>query len=159
MGTVQERTSFADPAAQVADEVAMMLRLGDRNRRSAELDGTLERSAYLVLSVLEAHGPANINCIAERLRLDASTVTRQVVGMECGGLVVRGKDPHDGRATIVRMTEHGRAERARAEKARGALYQAVLQDWDEDERAQLARCLHRLNVAMDAHLGHGSPHL
>jgi DNA-binding MarR family transcriptional regulator len=141
-----------DPAGRVAEEVAMLLRLADRHRRSAEVEGTLERSAYLVLRILEHGGPTTITTIADRLRLDGSTVTRQVVAMEKAGLVVRGRDPHDGRATRVEPTERGRAELERTARSRADLYRTVLGDWSDDDRAALALTLERLNGAMDRHL-------
>jgi DNA-binding MarR family transcriptional regulator len=136
----------------VAQEVAMLLRLADRQRRSAEVEGTLERSAYLVLQILAAEGAATITTIADRLRLDGSTVTRQVVAMEKAGLVIRGRDPHDGRATRVEATDHGRAELERTHRSRADLYRTVLTGWSDDDREGLASALARLNEAMDLHL-------
>ena len=97
-----------DAVTEVEAQVALLLRLADRNRRRSDrLTGTLERSAYLVLRLLDTTGPVGINEIADHLRLDASTVTRQVLAMEAAGLVTRERDPQDGRRAVVTETPAG----------------------------------------------------
>jgi len=131
-------------------EVAMLLRLAGRPvRPSSALHGTLERSAYLVLGLLHDQPHAQVNAIAARLRLDASTVTRQVIAMETAGLVTRGHGAADGRATVVRATAAGRAALAETRAARSGLYADVLADWDEADRHALATLLTRLNASLD----------
>ena len=139
--------------ARIETEVALMLRLADRNRRRSRLlDGALERSAYLALRHLESHGPSTITRIADELRLDGSTVTRQVLAMEEAGHVCRGKDPHDGRHQVISATPEGLEALARTRHARAAVYREVLARWSDDDLATLAEMLHRFNVDMDAHL-------
>ncbi len=133
----------------IESEMAMLLRLADRNRRSPALESTLDRSAYLVLSVLEQHQVANISTIAEALRLDASTVTRQVVTMEAAALVERRRDPADGRGTLVVATPHGIAQLAATREVRSAVYADVVADWSPADRGTLAALLHRLNADLD----------
>ncbi len=133
----------------IESEMAMLLRLADRNRRSPALESTLDRSAYLVLSVLEQHQVANISTIAEALRLDASTVTRQVVAMEAAALVERRRDPADGRGTLVVATPHGIAQLAATREVRSAVYADVVADWSPADRGTLAALLHRLNADLD----------
>jgi DNA-binding MarR family transcriptional regulator len=140
-----------EPVPQVEAEMALLLRLADRNRRSPLLDNTLERSAYLVLQILENRQPANISAIADALRLDASTVTRQVVAMETAALVERQRDPADGRGTLVVATPHGLAELASTRRARTELYGRVLARWSADERHELATLLHRFNSDLDSY--------
>lgn len=97
-----------DAVRTIEAQVAMLLRLSDRTRRSAtRRSGELERSAYLVLGVLVEGGAASVNAIADALRLDPSTVTRQVLAMEQAGHVTRGTDPADGRVTVVAATPEG----------------------------------------------------
>ena len=133
----------------IESEMAMLLRLADRNRRSPALESTLDRSAYLVLSVLGQQRVANISTIAEALRLDASTVTRQVVAMEAAALVERRRDPADGRGTLVVATPHGIAQLAATREVRSAVYADVVADWSPADRGTLAALLHRLNVDLD----------
>ncbi len=139
-------------AAAVEAEVAMLLRVAARPIRPVSgLSGTLERSAYLILRLLasDATGSQSVNEIAERLRLDASTVTRQVIAIEAVGLVTRRRDPDDGRSTIVEPTPSGLAALASTRATRAAVYDEVLADWSPQDRRELARLLARLNHSLD----------
>jgi len=150
----------ADDAAQdvlstIELEVAQLLRRAERTRASgapgtSRRSGTLDRSGYLLLHALGTHGAQNVNALAERLGLDASTVTRQVVTLERGGHVHRARDPHDGRAVLVEPTSDGLAELERHREARGELYADVLGSWSRLDRALLAEMLGRLNADLDA---------
>jgi DNA-binding MarR family transcriptional regulator len=142
----------------VEAQVAMLLRLAERSRRSAaRRRGELERSAYLVLGVLDSGGPANVNAIADALRLDPSTTTRQVLAMEQAGHVTRRPDPTDGRATVVEATDAGRAALAATREVRAGMYGEILDGWTTQDRAALATLLSRLNEDLDgwgrAHAG------
>ncbi|QZN87377.1 MarR family winged helix-turn-helix transcriptional regulator [Cellulomonas sp. C5510] len=140
----------ADDVRTIEAQVAMLLRLADRTRRAgARARGEIERSAYLVLSVLAAQGTASVNAIADALRLDPSTVTRQVLAMEQAGQVRRTADPGDGRVTLVAATDAGLAALATTRDVRARLYAEVLDGWPEDDRTELARLLTRLNADID----------
>jgi len=143
-----------DPVQDVELQIALLLRLADRNRRrTARLDGTLERSAYLALRQLAAHGACGINEIAEHLRLDASTVTRQVLAMEAAGHVTRERDDRDGRRAVVTMTAAGAAALESTREARAEVYLDLLGGWTQDDRRLLADLLTRLNADLDAGIG------
>lgn len=137
-------------------QVAMLLRLSECARRSAVVRGELDRSAYLVLGVLAA-GPVGIHAIADALRLDPSTVTRQVVALEQVGHVARTGDPADGRITLVDLTPAGLAALAATRDVRAQLYGEILDAWTPQDRAVLAGLLTRLNADVDtwarAHAG------
>jgi DNA-binding MarR family transcriptional regulator len=145
----------ADQAARTIEaQVALLLRLADTNRRrSPLLDGTLERSAYLALQHLSQHGPSGINEIADHLRLDGSTVTRQVVALEQAGLVTRGRDDQDGRRAVISPTDEGLRALAETRDRRARVYAELLDDWTAAERTVLAASLSRLNAALDRSAG------
>jgi DNA-binding MarR family transcriptional regulator len=135
----------------VERQVALLLRLADRNRRrSRRLEGTLDRSAYLALSRLAEGGPAGVNEIADHLRLDASTMTRQVLQMEAAGYVRRGRDDNDGRRSVIAVSEAGLAALAATRSARAEVYGEVLADWSPQDLGVLAASLRRLNESLDA---------
>jgi DNA-binding MarR family transcriptional regulator len=135
--------------ARIERQVALLLRRADSNRRSSRLSHTLDRSAYLVLDLLEEVGPENVNAIAEQLRLDGSTVTRQVLALERDGHVVRNRDPRDGRATLVEPTPEGLDALAVTREARATVYGDLLSTWLPEERSIFATLLTRLNDDMD----------
>jgi DNA-binding MarR family transcriptional regulator len=147
-------TDATDDSAvtEIEAQVALLLRLADRNRRATtRLASSLERSAYLALRLLDSTGPSGINEIADHLRLDASTVTRQVIAMEADGYVTRERDAHDGRRAVVTTTPAGTRALAETRAARAEVYADVLEDWSEDDRRLLAELLTRLNADLDAH--------
>ena len=137
--------------AEVETQVALLLRRADgARRRSPDLEGTLERSHYLVLRRLAERGPSSISTLADELQLDASTMTRQVLAMQTEGHVARGVDVRDARRAVVSATDAGLAALATSRLARTRLYGRVLDDWTDTDRADLAALLGRLNEALDA---------
>lgn len=155
--TVAEGNDLAaqDVLGTIELEVAQLLRRAERTHASGA-PGTprrgraLDRSGYLLLHTLGTHGPQNVNVLAGRLGLDASTVTRQVVALERAGHVRRTRDPRDGRAVVVEPTTAGLDELAVHRDARADLYADVLGDWSRLDRALLAELLGRLNADLDA---------
>ena len=64
-----------------------------------------EISILTVLAHLD--GPERMKPLSEKLGRDATTVSRQVAGLEEAGLVERSPCPDDGRATVVTITKAG----------------------------------------------------
>jgi DNA-binding MarR family transcriptional regulator len=65
-----------------------------------------EISILTVLAHLD--GPERMKPLAEKLGRDATTVSRQIAGLEESGFVQRTACPEDGRATVVTITVAGR---------------------------------------------------
>lgn len=118
---------------------------------------TLERSAYLLISRLEAEGPMSIGQLADAFLLDTSTVNRQVAALLRAGLAERIADPDGGLARKLRATEEGRARLAadRDQHLRGL--DNVLAGWDADERRVLLDVLTRFNHAIEGRMGNAWP--
>lgn len=118
--------------------------LGQESSRSLPLD----RSSYLLLYILEKHGPCTVSTLATEVCLAASTVTRQVAAMCAAGLVASEPAAGDRRARVVTMQAHGRelfsAERGR----RRRLLRAITGSWSEDEWNEFAELLARLNASL-----------
>src|SRR3954454_12164109 len=70
----------------------------------------------VLLPLFEQDG-LRMTAIAARARLSKQTMTTMVRLCERDGLVRRDRDPHDGRAFIVELSERGRAFRAVADDA------------------------------------------
>ncbi len=138
----------------IETQVAMLMRLGEATRRATELKPhrALDRSAYVILRLLQSAGPLNVSALADRLNLDGSTVTRQVTALERDGLVQRRPDPRDGRGTVIEPTGTGLAQVDAVRKARREVYDVVLGDWSPSDRAQLAAVLKRLTDTLDDYL-------
>ncbi len=110
----------------------------------------LERPAYALLYTLIESGPARPSTLAEALRVDISTVSRQLGALENAGWIAREADPADRRAQLVDATDSGRAafEVNRLHKLESL--RDMLADWSEPDRTELARLLHQFNEAIGA---------
>lgn len=72
----------------------------------AEIEISAEEISILtVLAHLEE--PERMKPLAEKLGRDATTVSRQIAGLEAAGFVRRSPCPDDGRSTVVGITKAG----------------------------------------------------
>ena len=79
--------------------------------------------------------------LAERLHIAARSATEVVDALEARGLVERGPDPDDRRATLVRPTEAARAELAEVDRVRREQSERFLAVLSEPDRRTLDRIL------------------
>lgn len=108
----------------------------------------LERAHYLLLNLLIEDGSQSVGRIAERLRLDASTVTRQVAVMTDLGLVCKQPRPEDRRGGMVCVTDWGRTQAGDVQLERVKRVEQLVQDWPEAKREQLVDSLSGLNESL-----------
>lgn len=129
-------------ARQMVDVVRALKGLHEEATREVGL--RLEMPAMGVLALVERGGPQRVSAIADELRLDLSTVSRQVAALERAGLLGRSRDPLDSRASLVDLTPEGHRTIAAVRTARVAAMARRLPDWDERELADLGAMLSRL---------------
>jgi DNA-binding MarR family transcriptional regulator len=72
----------------------------------AGIDMSAEEISILTI-LAHLDGPERMKPLSEKLGRDATTVSRQVAGLEEAGLVERSPCPDDGRATVVAITKAG----------------------------------------------------
>jgi DNA-binding MarR family transcriptional regulator len=116
----------------------------------------LSRADLQVLGTLrEAGDGIRLGDLAERLQLDAPTVTRRVQQLEGRQLVRRATDPFDKRAQLVQLTAAGNRAVERAKSTFRRWLDGVLVGWSAQEREQFARLLerfiHDVSTAVDCH--------
>lgn len=113
----------------------------------------LDRSAFILLSRIEAEGPMSIGQLADAFGLDTSTVNRQSAAMLRAGVAERIPDPGGGLARKLRITAEGR-RRLRAERdwSAGGL-RKVLADWEPGDVARLLESLTRFNRSIEGLTG------
>lgn len=122
------------------------------------VDGPLlERSAYLLISRLEAAGPMSIGQLAEAFQLDTSTVNRQVAALLRGGLAERIADPDGGLARKLRATDEGRRRYAADRERYYRGLERVLVGWSDEDRVELFEVLMRLNRSIEDMQGNAWP--
>ena len=108
----------------------------------------MDPGAFAVLHHLAAHGPSRQTALAEALGLDASTVSRHVRALAVEGFVDVGRDPDDGRATLLTLTPAGRQHLEQRMRAHRESLRAATAGFDPAERAELVRLLHKLADAL-----------
>ena len=104
----------------------------------------LDFSAYPLVSRLGARGGMRPSELAAALRLDKSTVSRQIDAAARLGLVERLPHPQDPRAVTVQLTEDARERFDRLRTVRLERWRAALAEWKADDIAELARLLRQL---------------
>lgn len=124
-----------------ADNVALIARavLSLARRLRAERPPTgVSLSSLGLLATLHRHGPMQAKDLARRERLKPQSLTRLLAGLEAAGLIARPRDPEDGRAQRIELTQRGAAALARDLRARRAwLGQAIDAELEEPQRALL----------------------
>jgi DNA-binding MarR family transcriptional regulator len=113
---------------------------------------TLERSAYPLLNQILAlqgqEGGGRLTDVAAGLRVAVPTVSRQVRQLEDLGLVVRTKDPVDGRAILLEVTEAGIDAVARMRTEWHKTVAEILESWPPKDREILGELLERFTLEL-----------
>ena len=131
--------------------VTQLVRAGRRlgHRVAADLYGDLPPAGWAVLVPLDQEGPQRCSALADRLGVDVSVASRHVSALERAGYVDRRPDPLDGRASLISLSMAGAAALARTREVRGTWAAAALQDWTDEEAAELAVQLERLATGLE----------
>lgn len=137
------------------------LRLVSRHSTMGTVDSIqperLERSAYLLLSRLEAEGPMSIGQLAEAFSLDTSTVNRQTAALVREGLVERIPDPDGGMARKLSPSDEGLRRLVANRDWSVERLHDVLSGWEPGDMDALAGLLMRFNHSVEARAGHPWP--
>ena len=104
----------------------------------------LDRALFPLLVRVERRGPLAIGALAELSGRDYSTVSRQIAKLESLGLVARQADARDARITNAAITKKGKVMIRALDGAREERMTSLLQEWDPNDIAELARLLRRL---------------
>jgi DNA-binding MarR family transcriptional regulator len=102
--------------------------------------GVTPAQARALRTVVE-HGSVRPSALAEHLRIAARSATEVVDALEERGLVQRGPDPDDRRATLVAPTAAARTELAQVDRVRREHSERFLAVLSDRDRATLDRIL------------------
>jgi MarR family transcriptional regulator, lower aerobic nicotinate degradation pathway regulator len=140
---------------QVSVLIARLARVV-RHRLEQVLTPTGLRQRHVVaLSYLRGFGPTAQQSLAERLRMDPSSLVCLLNDLEEAGLVLRTRDRSDRRRAIVQLSPDGERALREVDDAVEAVEREMLTDLDADERTTLRRLLARLPVAGEWALADG----
>jgi DNA-binding MarR family transcriptional regulator len=140
-----------EPSSPTAEDalIGALLTLGRRMRQRLPGD-TFDASLMPMLKALQSGGPVRHTTLAERLQLDASTVSRRVRHLEELDLVEVVPDRDDGRARQVELLPAGRQALEQLLAVRREVIRQALDRWSESDREQLRDALDRFTSDLDA---------
>jgi DNA-binding MarR family transcriptional regulator len=129
---------------RLSEQLPRFMRLihGLKNQHAAE--GGRDRAAHVLLFPLCRVGPLRQSALADLVHADRSTVSRHVTSLVEQGLVRRDADESDGRASVLVITDAGRAQLDRLRAEREAYLREVTADWTDDELGTFTTLLDRL---------------
>lgn len=108
----------------------------------------LRQRDVIALSYLRGHGPTPQQLLADRLRLDASSMVCLLNDLEESELVVRRRDRADRRRAIVELSDKGERTLAEVDRAVEVVDEEMLTGLDPEERSTLRRLLSRLHFGV-----------
>ncbi len=115
------RRGWGDVAPAMAVVTSIMrvqqLLLGRADATLRPFDLTFARYEVLMLLSFSSRGALPLGKIGERLQVNPASVTNAVDRLEEQGLVERVPNPADGRGTLARLTDEGRARASAATDA------------------------------------------
>jgi DNA-binding MarR family transcriptional regulator len=139
----------------LVNDVARMIRAEmDRNIAAAGLG--LTPAEGRTLSHAARAGAVRQNVLAERIGVEAMTVSNSLDRLEAQGLIERRTDPEDRRAKLVQVTEAGHAVLGKIQPISVALRAAVSRGVAPDEWEMLIDTLKRARANLIALRGEAS---
>ncbi|MGW0805597.1 MarR family winged helix-turn-helix transcriptional regulator [Nonomuraea sp. NPDC002799] len=135
-------------------QLVTTLNRGKTHDRLTEAAGVrLDRpDVQILVHLLDAAEPRRIGLIAEGLQVESPHVTRHVAALEQRALVERVRDPDDGRAWRIALTEEGAEVAAKCRRVTTEWFEGALAGWSEADRAELSRLMGKLSEDVCAHL-------
>ncbi len=115
--TAEERNSPDVPATDLIDLAGGLARAFGRLSRLARIPlvtAQISVPRMRLLTLMEDHGPQRIAQLAIMDQVSQPSVTSMVDAMSEAGWVVRSRDPSDGRAVLITITDAGREQLERA---------------------------------------------
>src|SRR5580704_5493389 len=133
-----ESTPPGDRRGTVASVAESFIDLQRTVRRSkarllAAAGNDVESATQVLLHTVGADGPMRASALAASVHADLSTISRQVAVLVGRGLLERQADQLDGRASLLAVTEAGRAAIAEHDQGRQAFFAEVLAGWSTGE--------------------------
>lgn len=139
------------PALEVIEyQAAVLVRNFELLSRRTGAHDELDRAEYLLLRILAACGPQDINSLAALLGLDPSTAGRQVTSLCKQGLVAKTPAEADRRRSIITPTPEGTRLMESVRTLRYRNHADLLEGWSEEDLQTLATMFARYNRAVGA---------
>jgi DNA-binding MarR family transcriptional regulator len=105
------------------------------------------RRDLLLAIVEESDGLLSVNAVAAALGMERTAVSRLAASCVSDGLIERVASQTDGRSITLRLTPDGREVLANSRHQQRRAFEYITRDWNDDERLQFARLLHKYVAA------------
>ncbi|WP_246097791.1 MarR family winged helix-turn-helix transcriptional regulator [Rhodococcus spelaei] len=130
-------------ADEIGNYLVRLQRVRDRTIAHAKATDGIDPAAYACLFRLIKDGPMRSGALADAMYSDPSTVSRQVAQLVDRGHVERLADPTDGRASVLAVTDTGRAAAGRIRTLRNEKLGSLLAGWPRQDLEDFARLMDR----------------
>lgn len=127
-------------------EGAFALLQGRMQRFAAQLSrgSPLTAQQTLALSYLKLNGPCSVRALQRALGIQQSTASELVERLYSAELVLREKNPLDGRTRKVSLTRKGEERLSQQRKATHSFYEEMFSRLEERDRRRLEEALSTL---------------
>lgn len=139
--------SLADDADALYDAATAFIRLYQFRSRDAALKYDLTVAQAYTLDVLLACGGTSLNGVAQALRLDKSTTSRIISGMDKSKLIEWSRPDHDQRAKQIVASREGKRRYGRLRRAIVCNNARLLAAYSPAARAAIIKALRQLALA------------
>lgn len=116
--------------------------------RNASFDVPFAQARLLAL--LDELGPSRVSVLAAADHSSQPTITTQLHRVEAVGWVGRTPDPHDARASVISLTDAGRAALTGVRRARVAALAPTLDQLDDAGRDRMRVAVAVINELLSA---------
>ena len=150
-------TSHDDAAATNPTDEELLESIGTafsrlrRRTSSVPIDAPVARTDVrrdLLLAIVEeSDGMLSVNAVAAAMGMERTAVSRLAASCVTDGLVKRVASQTDGRSITLRLTSRGREVLANSRQQQRRAFEYITKDWDDDERLEFARLLHKYVAA------------
>ncbi|MGK5555046.1 MarR family winged helix-turn-helix transcriptional regulator [Actinomadura kijaniata] len=117
--------------------------------RGPRRQSMLDRSAYVLLSRIEAQGPMSIPELVDAFGLVPSTLNRQTAALLKNGLVERTIDPNGSTTHKFRITDEGLSRLTAERDTAAAGLAEVLKDWAPERLERFIDDLEQFNTDIE----------
>lgn len=114
----------------------------------ADSDATLTYPHQAILGMLCRHGAMRLSECASHVGVSPSVMSRQISDLLEAGLVEKQRDPGDGRATVIQVTDTGRERLHRTRAARASRLRERLEDWTDADAISVTQALTKLTDSL-----------
>ena len=146
--TDRENFAWQPPSdAELLENIGTAFSRLRRRTSSVPLDMQVARTDVrrdLLLAIVEeSDGLLSVNALAVALGMERTAVSRLAASCVSEGLIERVASQTDGRSITLRLTSQGREALGRSRHLQRRAFEYITRDWDDEERLQFARLLHK----------------